>query len=144
MVATDTNNNAATAGAKDQAFFAEEASRQILVRVASVLQDPDLCDATFVVEDGSEKEEIKAPTQFMAMSSPYFKSILYPQQNPQRKEVNGEFLFIHVLGTFQTITNVFFRRPQEKSLALYNISSSLFFAISLSFLSAVFALMGAF
>jgi len=89
MVATDTNNNAATAGAKDQAFFAEEASRQILVRVASVLQDPDLCDATFVVEDGSEKEEIKAPTQFMAMSSPYFKSILYPQQNPQRKEVNG-------------------------------------------------------
>merc|ERR1719278_247550 len=23
------------------------------------------------------------------MSSPYFKSILYPQQNPQRKEVNG-------------------------------------------------------
>merc|ERR1712025_1181742 len=54
-----------------------------------VLQDPDLCDATFVVEDGNEKEEIKAPTQFMAMSSPYFKSILYPQQNPQRKEVNG-------------------------------------------------------
>lgn len=89
MVATDTNNNAAAAGAKDQAFFAEEASRQILVRVASVLQDPDLCDATFVVEDGNEKEEIKAPTQFMAMSSPYFKSILYPQQNPQRKEVNG-------------------------------------------------------
>jgi len=89
MVATDTNNNAPVSGAKDQAFFAEEASRQILVRVASVLQDPDLCDATFVVEDGNEKEEIKAPTQFMAMSSPYFKSILYPQQFPQRKEVNG-------------------------------------------------------
>merc|ERR1712109_330662 len=89
MVATDANNNAPVSGAKDQAFFAEEASRQILVRVASVLQDPDLCDATFVVEDGNEKEEIKAPTQFMAMSSPYFKSILYPQQFPQRKEVNG-------------------------------------------------------
>merc|ERR1712012_1238624 len=87
MVATDANNNAPVSGAKDQAFFAEEASRQILVRVASVLQDPDLCDATFVVEDGNEKEEIKAPTQFMAMSSPYFKSILYPQQFPQRKEV---------------------------------------------------------
>lgn len=88
MAVTDTNNTSA-AGAKDQAFFAEEASRQILVRVASVLQDPDLCDATFVVEDGNEKEEIKAPTQFMAMSSPYFKSILYPMQEVQRKEVNG-------------------------------------------------------
>lgn len=86
VTVTDSNNNA---GSKDQAFFAEEASRQILVRVASVLQDPELCDATFVVEDGGEKEEIRAPTQFMAMSSPYFKSLLYPLSDPQRKVVSG-------------------------------------------------------
>jgi len=78
----------ANTGSKDQAFFAEEASRQILQRVANVLSDTDICDATFIVEEGLEREEIKAPSQLMAICSPYFKSLFYP---PADKEqfVNG-------------------------------------------------------
>ena len=45
----------------------KEASKQILLRIAGVLQDPDLCDASFIVEDGADKEEIRAPSQLMAM-----------------------------------------------------------------------------
>ena len=30
----------------------KEASKQILIRIAGVLQDPDVCDASFIVEDG--------------------------------------------------------------------------------------------
>ena len=62
---------ATTEGPKEQAFFAEEASKQILVRVANVLQDPEICDAIFIVDDGVEREEIRAPSQIMAMSSPF-------------------------------------------------------------------------
>ena len=40
--------------------------------------DPDLCDATFIVGDDNEKEEITAPSQFMALASPYFKNLFYP------------------------------------------------------------------
>merc|ERR1712156_694242 len=69
---------AAPAASKDQAFFAEEASRQILQRVANVLNDKEICDATFVVEEGNEKEEISAPSQLMAICSPYFKNLFYP------------------------------------------------------------------
>lgn len=67
-------------------FFTEEASRQILLRVASVFNDPDLCDATFIVGDEEKKEEICAPSQFMAISSPYFKALFYPpKQNDDKK-----------------------------------------------------------
>ena len=45
----------------------KEASKQILIRIAGFLQDPDLCDASFIVEDGADKEEIRAPSQLMAM-----------------------------------------------------------------------------
>merc|ERR1712088_771938 len=75
---TNTEATNGSNGPKDQAFFAEEASKQILVRVAGVLQDPDICDAVFIVDDGNEKEEIRAPSQVMAMSSPFFKSLFYP------------------------------------------------------------------
>ena len=47
----------------------EEATRQILTRIANVFNDTDLCDATFVVGEGLEKEEI------MAISSTYFKDL---------------------------------------------------------------------
>ena len=53
----------------------EEATRQILTRIANVFNDTDLCDATFVVGEGLEKEEIMAPSQFMAISSTYFKDL---------------------------------------------------------------------
>ena len=59
-------------------FFTEEATRQILARISNVFNDPDLCDATFIVGDDSEKEEINAPSQFMALASPYFKDLFYP------------------------------------------------------------------
>merc|ERR1712165_465218 len=59
-------------------FFTEEASRQILLRIANVFNDPDLCDAVFLVGDGEKDEEIPAPSQFMAVSSPYFKDMFYP------------------------------------------------------------------
>jgi len=87
MASTESANNAP----KEQAFFAEEASKQILIRIAGVLQDPDLCDASFIVEDGAEKEEIRAPSQIMAMSSPYFKSLFYPSiiGDSKEKEING-------------------------------------------------------
>jgi len=87
MTSTETANTAP----KEQAFFAEEASKQILIRIAGVLQDPDLCDASFIVEDGAEKEEIRAPSQIMAMSSPYFKSLFYPSiiGDSKEKEING-------------------------------------------------------
>lgn len=78
----------ANTGTKDQAFFAEEASRQILQRVANVLSDPDICDATFIVEDGNEKEEINAPSQLMAICSPYFKALFYPPGGKEKK-ING-------------------------------------------------------
>ena len=59
-------------------FFTEEATRQILTRISNVFNDPDLCDATFIVGDDNEKEEINAPSQFMALASPYFKNLFYP------------------------------------------------------------------
>ena len=59
-------------------FFTEEATRQILARISNVFNDPDLCDATFIVGDDNEREEIMAPSQFMAMASPYFKNLFYP------------------------------------------------------------------
>jgi len=61
-----------------QNFFTEEASRQILLRVASVFNDPDLCDVKFIVGDDDNQEEIPAPSQFMAVCSPYFKDLFYP------------------------------------------------------------------
>merc|ERR1712038_2207990 len=85
------STEAASTAPKEQAFFAEEASKQILIRIAGVLQDPDLCDASFIVEDGANKEEIRAPSQIMAMSSPYFKSLFYPSiiGDSKEKEING-------------------------------------------------------
>lgn len=62
----------------ESSFFTEEASRQILLRVASVFNDPDLCDAKFIVGEDDNQEEIPAPSQFMAVSSPYFKDLFYP------------------------------------------------------------------
>jgi len=69
-------------------FFAEEASRQILLRVASVFNDPDLCDAKFVVGEADNQEEIPAPSQFMAVSSPYFKDLFYPPKENDDKKRN--------------------------------------------------------
>merc|ERR1712156_893740 len=85
------STEAASTAPKEQAFLAEEASKQILIRIAGVLQDPDLCDASFIVEDGADKEEIRAPSQIMAMSSPYFKSLFYPSiiGDSKEKEING-------------------------------------------------------
>jgi len=80
---------ATTEGPKEQAFFAEEASKQILVRVANVLQDPEICDAIFIVDDGVEREEIRAPSQIMAMSSPFFKSLYYPASESKEREINN-------------------------------------------------------
>ncbi len=41
-------------------FFSEEASRQILQRIANVFNDPDLCDAVFVV--GAITGDLYSPT----------------------------------------------------------------------------------
>ena len=49
-----TSTETASSAPKEQAFFAEEASKQILIRIA---EDPELCDASFIVEDGADKEE---------------------------------------------------------------------------------------
>lgn len=69
-------------------FFSEEASRQILLRIANVFNDPELCDAVFVLGDGEKEEEIPAPSQFMAASSPYFKELFYPPMpNDDKKRV---------------------------------------------------------
>merc|ERR1712112_67512 len=69
-------------------FFTEEASRQILLRIANVFNDPDLCDAVFVVGEGDKQEEIPAPSQFMAVSSPYFKDMFFPPRaNDDKKRV---------------------------------------------------------
>lgn len=70
-------------------FFTEEATRQILTRISNVFDDPDLCDATFIVGDNNEKEEISAPSQFMALSSPYFKKLFYPVTESKRREITG-------------------------------------------------------
>jgi len=78
---------AAASAPKEQAFFAEEATRQILTRIANVFNDTDLCDATFVVGEGAEKEEIPAPSQFMAISSPYFKELFYPPREDKTREI---------------------------------------------------------
>lgn len=80
---------AAQTGPKEQAFFSEEATRQILTRIANVFNDTDLCDATFVIGEGAEKEEIMAPSQFMAISSPYFKELFYPPREDKRREITG-------------------------------------------------------
>merc|ERR1712109_244307 len=90
-ITVNMSTEAASTAPKEQAFFAEEASKQILIRIAGVLQDPDLCDASFIVEDGADKEEIRAPSQIMAMSSPYFKSLFYPSiiGDSKEKEING-------------------------------------------------------
>merc|ERR1712184_234196 len=61
-------------------------SRQILLRVANVFNDPDLCDAVFVVGEGEKQEEILAPSQFMAISSPYFKELFYPPKSDDDKK----------------------------------------------------------
>ena len=73
MMATTTTQERSAA-----TFFTEEASRQILNRIANVFNDPDLCDATFIVGEDNEKEEICAPSQFMFNASPYFKKLFYP------------------------------------------------------------------
>merc|ERR1712088_944582 len=85
MATTEATNN----GPKEQAFFAEEASKQILVRISNVLQDPDICDAVFIVDDGTEREEIRAPSQVMAMSSPFFKALYYPASESKEREINN-------------------------------------------------------
>jgi len=85
MATTEATNN----GPKEQAFFAEEASKQILVRISNVLQDPEICDAVFIVDDGVEREEIRAPSQIMAMSSPFFKSLYYPASDSKEREINN-------------------------------------------------------
>lgn len=79
----------ASAASKDQAFFSEEATRQILFRIANVFNDADLCDATFVVGEGADKEEISAPSQFMAVSSSYFKNLFYPPGENMVREIPG-------------------------------------------------------
>ena len=73
-------------------FFTEEATRQILTRISNVFDDPDLCDATFIVGDDNEKEEITAPSQFMALASPYFKNLFYPASGK-------ELLFLQMRST---------------------------------------------
>merc|ERR1712088_46268 len=85
MATTEATNN----GPKEQAFFAEEASKQILVRISNVLQDPEICDAIFIVDDGVEREEVRAPSQIMAMSSPFFKSLYYPASESKEREINN-------------------------------------------------------
>ena len=61
MATTEATNNRP----KEQAFFVEEASKQILVRISNVLQDLEICDAVFIVDHGIEREEIRAPSQIM-------------------------------------------------------------------------------
>ena len=56
MVTTEANKTT-----KEQAFFAEEASKQILVRISNVLQDTDICDAIFIVDDGIERKKSEPP-----------------------------------------------------------------------------------
>merc|ERR1712088_94704 len=85
MATTEATNN----GPKEQAFFAEEASKQILVRISNVLQDTEICDAVFIVDDGVEREEIRAPSQVMAMSSPFFKALYYPASDSKEREINN-------------------------------------------------------
>ncbi len=73
-------------------FYEEDASRQILQRIANVFNDPDICDAVFVVGGGDgggdDREEICAPSQFMAVASPYFKSLFYPPRGDNnRREI---------------------------------------------------------
>ena len=48
MATTEATNNRP----KEQAFFVEEASKQILVRISNVLQDLEICDAVFIVDHG--------------------------------------------------------------------------------------------
>merc|ERR1712212_866038 len=83
MATTEANNTP-----KEQAFFAEEASKQILVRISNVLQDPEICDAIFIVDDGIHREEIRSPSQIIAMSSPFFKSLYYPASDTKEREIN--------------------------------------------------------
>ena len=61
MATTEATNN----GPKEQAFFAEEAIKQILVRISNVLQELEICDAVFIVDDGIEREEVRDPSQIM-------------------------------------------------------------------------------
>merc|ERR1712112_282522 len=72
-------------------FFTEEASRQILLRIANVFNDPDLCDAVFMVGEGDKQEEIPAPSQFMAASSTYFKDMFFPPRanDDKRRVIEG-------------------------------------------------------
>lgn len=89
---------------KAQAFFTEEASRQILLRIASVCDDKDLCDATFIFGDDDNMEEIRAPSQFMASSSSYFKAMFYPPTEDKRRVIPG------IQGkTFRKILDYLFR-----------------------------------
>ncbi len=72
---------------EEKSYYEDDACRQILARIASVFSDSDICDAVFVVGDGDEREEICAPSQFMAIASPYFKSMFYPPSGSNRKEI---------------------------------------------------------
>lgn len=68
-------------------FFSEEAARHILLRVSSVINEPELCDATFVVGDNTtDVEEIRAPSQFMAIASPFFKRMFYPESSDEQRK----------------------------------------------------------
>jgi len=89
MAAQSGTQATGAAPSKDQAFFSEESTRHILTRIANVFDDTDLCDATFVVGDAAEKEEIMAPSQFMAMSSSYFKELFYPPREDKTREIAG-------------------------------------------------------
>ena len=83
MATTEATNN----GPKEQPFFEEEASKQILVRISNVLQDRDICDAIFIVDDGTEREEIRAPSQVMVMSSPFFEALYIPQVKEKKEKL---------------------------------------------------------
>ena len=49
----------------------KEASKQIRIRIAGVLQDPDLCDASFIVEMAEEKkDDEKKDTSCLLYTSP--------------------------------------------------------------------------
>ena len=79
----------AQTGPKKQAFFSEECTQQILTRIANVFNGTDICEATFVVGEGVEKEEIMAPSQFMEISSTYFKELFYPLRGDKRREISS-------------------------------------------------------
>ena len=51
----------------------EKASDDVLVdKEKSIENDPNICDAVCMVGEGNTQEETPAPSQFLAVSSPYF------------------------------------------------------------------------